>query len=150
RTKGYGAPEVAHAYGRARELCQQLGEQPEFFTALAGLCSFYLVQAELQTAGMLAEQGLRLAQRAQDSALLVEAHFILGVTLFYSGKLTEAHAILEQGSALYDPQAHGSLTVIYGQDPGVGCRSYASLAAWFLGYPEQALGKSQDALLRAR
>jgi predicted ATPase/type II secretory pathway predicted ATPase ExeA len=150
RTKGYAAPEVAHAYGRARELCQQLGEQPELFTALAGLCSFYLVRAELQTARGLAEQCLRLAQRAQDSALLVEAHFILGVTLFYSGELMAAHAILEQGRVLYDPQTHSSLTLIYGQDPGVGCGSYASLASWFLGYPDQALGKSLDTLSWAR
>jgi len=150
RTKGYAAPEVAHAYGRARELCHQIGEQPELFTALAGLCSFYLVRAELQAARLLAEQCLHLAQHAQDPALLVEAHFILGVTLFYSGELTAAQAILEQGSVFYDPQAHGSLTVVYGQDPGVGCRSYASLASWFLGYPDQALGKSHDALSLAR
>jgi predicted ATPase len=150
RTKGYAAPEVARAYGRARELCQQVGEQPELFTALAGLCSFYLVRAELQTARTLAEQCVCLAQHVQDSALLAEAHFILGVTLFYSGELTAAQAILEQGIAFYDPQAHASLMVAYGQDPGVGCRSYASLAWWVLGYPDQALGKSHDALSLAR
>jgi predicted ATPase/type II secretory pathway predicted ATPase ExeA len=150
RTKGYAASEVAHAYGRARELCQQIGEQPELFTALVGLCSFYLVQAELQTARMLAEQCLRLAQHVQDSALLVEAHFILGLTLLYSGELTSAQAILEQGSAFYDPQAHGSLTLRYGQDPGVACRAYASLTRWLLGYPDQALGKNHDALSLAR
>src|SRR5262249_12946050 len=68
RTKGYAAPEVAQAYGRARTLCQQLGEQPELFRAVIGLCSFYLVRAELQTARELAEQGLYLAQQAQDPA----------------------------------------------------------------------------------
>lgn len=150
RTRGYAAPEVANAYGRARELCQQIGEQPELFTALAGLCSFYMVRVELRTALQLAEQCLRLAQSAQDSALLVEAHFILGVTLFYCGELTAAQEILEQGKSIYDPQAHRSLTLIYGQDPGVGCRSYASLATWFLGYPDQALGKSHDTLSLAR
>jgi predicted ATPase/type II secretory pathway predicted ATPase ExeA len=150
RTKGYAAPEVAHAYGRARELCQQIGEQPELFTVFVGLCSFYLVQAELQTARKLAEQCLRLAQHAQDPALLVEAHFILGVTLFYGGELTAAQAMFERGRAFYDPQTHGSLTAIYGQDPGVGCRSYASLASWLLGYPDQALGESHDALSLVR
>jgi predicted ATPase len=150
RTKGYAAPAVAHAYGRARELCQQIGEQPELFTALVGLCSFYVVRAELQTARMLAEQCLRLAQHVQDPALLVEAHFILGITLFYSGELTSAQAILEQGSAFYDPQAHGSLMLHYGQDPGVACRAYASLTRWLLGYPDQALGKNHDALSLAR
>jgi predicted ATPase/type II secretory pathway predicted ATPase ExeA len=150
RTKGYAAPEVAHTYGRARELCQQIGEQPELFTALAGLCSFYLVRAELQMARMLAEQCLRLAQHAQDPALLVEAHFILGVTLFYRGELAAAQTILEQGSAFYDPQVHGSLMLHYGQDPGVACRAYASLTRWLLGYPDQALGKNHDALSLAR
>src|SRR5439155_20993292 len=28
-TKGMGAPEVLHAYTRARELCQQVGETPQ-------------------------------------------------------------------------------------------------------------------------
>ncbi|MGE0821617.1 MAG: AAA family ATPase [Candidatus Binatia bacterium] len=150
RTKGYAAPEVANAYGRARELCEQIGEQPELFTALAGLCSFYLVRAELHTARMLAEQCVRLAQRAQDSALLVEAYFILGVTLLYSGELMDAQAALEYGKALYDPRVHRSLTLVYGQDPGVGCRSYASLASWLLGYPDRALEESHDALSLAR
>ena len=97
-TKGYAAPEVAHTYGRARELCQQIGEQPELFSALVGLSSFYLVRAELRTAQELAEQCVRLAQHTQDPALLVEAHFTLGVTLFYRGELTAAQAVLEQGS----------------------------------------------------
>jgi len=99
---------------------------------------------------MLAEQCLRLAQHVQDSALVVEAHFLLGITLLYSGELTSAQAILEQGSALYDPQAHGSLMLHYGQDPGVACRAYASLPRWLLGYPEQALGKNRAALSLAR
>src|SRR5262249_38892685 len=150
RTKGYAAPEVAHAYGRARALCQQLGEQPELFPTLVGLCSFYLVRAELQTARLLAEQCVRLAQHVQESALLVEAHFLLGITLLYSGELTSAQTILEQGSALYDPQAHGALMVHYGQDPGVACRAYASVTQWLLGYPEQALGTNRAALALAR
>jgi class 3 adenylate cyclase/predicted ATPase len=150
RTKGYAAPEVARAYGRGWELCQQTGERPELFTALAGLCTFYLVRAELPTARELAEQCLRLAQHVQDPALLVVAHFVLGVTLFYSGELTDARVVLERGSAFYDPRTQGALTVVYGQDPEVGCRSYASLASWLLGHPEQALGKSHAALSLAR
>jgi predicted ATPase len=36
-TKGYGAPGVQSAYARARELCQQVGENRQLFTALRGL-----------------------------------------------------------------------------------------------------------------
>ena len=48
--KGFAAPEVAHAYARARTLCQQVGETPQLFTVLLGLCTFYQERAELQTA----------------------------------------------------------------------------------------------------
>ena len=40
-TKGYGAPEVAQAYTRARELCQQIGETPDVFPVLRGLWVFH-------------------------------------------------------------------------------------------------------------
>jgi predicted ATPase len=149
-TKGYAAPEVAHAYGRARELCQQIGEQPDLFPTLVGLGSYYLVHGELPTARELTEQCVRLAEHAQDPALLAAAYFTYGVTLFYQGELTAAQATLAQGSRFYTSQASGSLGVRYGQDPGVACHGYGALTAWLLGYPDQALGKSHEALTLAR
>ncbi len=44
-TKGYAAPEVEQAYARARELCQQVGETPQLFPVLWGLCVFYTVRS---------------------------------------------------------------------------------------------------------
>src|SRR5712692_6959294 len=49
-TQGFAAPEVEKAYVRARELCQQVEVTPQLFPILAGLCGFYLLRAELQTA----------------------------------------------------------------------------------------------------
>ena len=40
-TKGFAAPEVEHAYARARVLCQQVGETPQRFAVLRGLWQFY-------------------------------------------------------------------------------------------------------------
>ena len=64
------------------------------------------MRAELQTARELGEQLLTLAQRAQDSALLLEAHHALGAALLFLGEFAPARAHLEQGLALYDPQQH--------------------------------------------
>jgi len=149
-TKGYAAAEVADAYGRARALCQQVEEQIELFPTLVGLCVFYMVRSELQTARELAEQCVRLARQAHDPALLVTAHFALGLQLLFLGELTAAHAALEQGSAFYDPQKHGALALRYGQDPGVVCKGYGSLALWLLGYPDRALRELHDALTLAQ
>jgi predicted ATPase len=88
--KGYASPEVEHAYARARTLCQQVGDTPQFFTVLRGLWWFYLLRAGLQTARELGEQLLSLAQRAHDPALLLEAHYALGNTLNYLGEFAAA------------------------------------------------------------
>jgi TOMM system kinase/cyclase fusion protein len=149
-TKGYAAPEMLQAYARARELCQQVGETPQLFQVLRGLWYFYLHRVELQTARELGEQLLTLAHHVGDPALLLEAHYALGNTLNYLGEFVTAQAHFVQGIALYDPQQHHAHAFHYGQDPGVVCRAYAGVTLWYLGYPDQALGQSLEALTLAR
>jgi predicted ATPase len=148
--KGWAAPEVEKAYARARELCQQVGETPQLFPVLWGLWGFYEVRAGYQTAFELAEQILTLAQRAQDPALILEAHNALGQILFFLGERTLARAHLDQVIALYDLQQHRSLAFLYGTDPGVLCLTLVAWDLWHLGYPGQALKRSDDALTLAR
>jgi predicted ATPase len=59
-------------------------------------------------------------------------------------------AHLEQGIALYDLQQHRPLALLYGDDPGVVCLSFAALTLWFMGCPDQALRRSQEALALAQ
>jgi predicted ATPase/class 3 adenylate cyclase/DNA-binding winged helix-turn-helix (wHTH) protein len=145
-TKGYAAPEVECAYARARELCQQVGETPQLFQALWGLWYFHLVRAEFRTARALGEQLLDLAQRVQAPGLLLLAHRVLGQTLTFLGEFSAAQVHLERGMTLYQPERYRSLASLYGQDQGVICRSWAALALWYLGYPDQALRRSREAL----
>jgi predicted ATPase len=148
--KGQGAPEVGQAYARARELCRQIGETPQLFPILFGLYRFHLVRAEYQTAREQAEEYLRLAQRVDDPARRLEAQFALGGSLYCLGDVTAARAHLEQGIALYDSQEHHALALHLGIDPGVWCLAYAALALWALGYPDQALRRSHEALTLAQ
>jgi predicted ATPase len=125
-TTGYAVPEVERVYTRARELCQQLGETPQVFPALWGLWVFYVLRAEYKTARELGEQLLYLAQNMQDPALLVEAHYALGETLFLLGEFVPARAHLEQSHAFYNPQQHHSLAFLSGFDPGINSLSWAA------------------------
>ena len=149
-TKGHAAPEVEQAYARARELCQHVEDTPQLFPVVHGLCLFYRNRGELRTSYEIAKQLLTLAQSVQDSAYLLVAHQALGTTLFYAGELSQAREHLAQGKALYDPQQHRAHAILYGQDPGVVCLSFASRTLWLLGYPDQALQRSQEALTLAR
>jgi predicted ATPase len=117
---------------------------------LHGLHRFYLARAELQTSRDLAEQCLDLAQRQDDSILLVPAHRMMGTTLFFLGEFVSALEHFERGIALYDAERHRSYALLCGQDEGVGCRGYSAWALWDLGYPDQALARSREALALAQ
>jgi len=149
-TKGYASPEVEHVYSRVRELYNEVGESPQFFPMLFGLSAFYSVRAEYNTARELGEQLVSLAQSAQDSALLIEAHAARGNTLSFLGELIPAREHLEHAIALYDPQRCRSHAFIYAQDPGVHSLSYATLVLWLLGYPDQARKRSLEAFALAQ
>lgn len=145
-TKGYAAPEVKSAYDRARELCLQVGETPQLVLILRGLSAFYYVRAELQTARAIAEQLLELVQSQQDRTLLLQASYGMGGTLFNLGELSAAYYHLQQAMLFHDSDKHESYTFLSGQDTGIYCLTRMSYSLWFLGYPEQALVRSQEAI----
>jgi class 3 adenylate cyclase/predicted ATPase len=148
-TKGFAAPEVESAYARARALCQQVGDAAHLGQVLFGLWGFYKVRDDLQTAREVAEELLTLGQRQDDPALRLQGHRALGDSLISLGEFVAGLAQVEQGIALYDAQRHRAHAFLYGQDPGAGCLSYAAQALWILGYPDQALQRSQASLTLA-
>ncbi len=148
--KGQGIPDVERAFSRAYELCRQVGESPQLFPVLWGLWRFYHIGAKYRTALELGEQCLSLAQQVQDPALLIPSHFALGGTLQFVGEFARARAHLEQGIALYVPQEHRELAFRYGLDLKVWCLSYGAWPLWLMGYPDQALRRSHEALSLAQ
>src|SRR5262249_6388782 len=145
-TQGWAAAEVEQTYLRARTLCQQVENPEQLFPALYGLWVFSFTRAEVQAARELGEQLLRVAQSRQDPALLMEAHHVLGNTLLHCGELTAARVHLEHGITLYDPRQHRSHAFLYGLDDGVAGRGCTAWVLWGLGYPDQALRKTQEML----
>ena len=144
-TKGQSAPEVEQAYTQARALCQQVGETPELVPVLFGLWRFYVLRPQLHTACELAETLLHLAQRTDDPALAVIAHYALGTTWLWRGALPVARQHLEDGIARYTPDQHHMPVFRMGHDPGLACRAFAAWTLWLLGYPSQALACLHEA-----
>jgi class 3 adenylate cyclase/predicted ATPase len=150
-TMGRGAPEVEQTYARARALCQQVGDAPQLFSTLQGLCGFYRSRGVLPTARELGEQLYQLAQREADPTHLLEAHGALGGILFYLGDYAAARTYLEQGLTLIDPTAQRALVLRSNVTTGVTwCLVHAALTLWCLGYPAQARQRSQEALALAQ
>ncbi|MBI3249322.1 MAG: AAA family ATPase [Deltaproteobacteria bacterium] len=143
---GFGAPEAAHAYARARELCRQVGDTPRLFSVLRGLGRFYMLRADYPAAREIGEQQLELARTLDMQDRLLEGHQQLAHVFFHTGDSRLAWQHLEQALAIYDPQQHSSHGSFYGQDARVTCLALAPLALWTLGYPDQALERCRQAI----
>lgn len=145
-TMGFGALEVEQAYGRAHELCRQVGQTEHRARVLNGLWSFYLVRARYGMAREVAQELLQTAERSGTPLRLLEAHRAIGVTLLYTGELVDACAHLESGLAIYDPRAHRALAARYGVDLAVSCLSFVAWGWWLRGYPDRARARSEEML----
>ena len=142
-TKGHAAPEVEQAYARARELCQQVGETHSS-SRCCGACGIFIWPGGVQTARELGEQLLTLAQHVADPALLLEAHHGPGEHLVLSGRDGRCPSAPGAGERpLRPPAAPRPCASSMGMDPGMVCLSYAALALWSLGYPDQALQRAR-------
>jgi len=110
----------------------------------------YLARADYKSSYKLSKEFLNLADSSDDTAFLVQAHYVLGATLFCIGEIKEALEHFEQAYRIYNPHIHSSDALLYGHDPGVGCLFWLSWSLWYLGYPDQAFSKAHEALKLAQ
>jgi len=154
-TEGMGSRGQILAYTRAYELSRRLGERGQLWPALHALASSSTSRGEYQKALELGEQLLDLAERSAEPAVVALAHFTLGATLFSSAiSLVRSREHLEQAILCYegvrDPEARRFLTSLNLFDVGVNARAWLATVLWILGYPDQALRRSQEALASAQ
>jgi adenylate cyclase len=148
---GFPAQELRDCFSRARELCEEMGNSLEMSRVLGELAMHYFVLSQHRNARELAEQALELAQRAGDPLFVTLGHWYLGVILFAQGEYQAALDQIEQVIAFYDPQTHHREFVrLRGSDPGLSAMAYHACCLWCLGYPDQALSRSQEAIAYAR
>jgi predicted ATPase len=117
---------------------------------LWGVYGFYLLRGELSLAQAPAEQLMRLAQGGQDPVLLVAAHAALGDIAFWRGELGPAQGHFAESAAGGAAQHRRSQIRLLGQDLQVSSLAYSAWILWWLGYPQQALRTSREALKAAR
>jgi predicted ATPase len=110
------------------------------------LSLFYNVSGKLQKSRELGEQLLELAEQDSDLSQLIVAHETLGHSLLYLGEFTPALTHEEKAIALSLSPQPRSPSLHAGYESGVVCYCFAALCRWCLGYPNQALHKSHEAL----
>jgi predicted ATPase len=88
-----------------------------------------------------------VAQQLDDVSLCLHAHFELANTLIWMGDFARTLDQLDQVVTLYDQSSSRQLSSIYVEgDTLVLCLAQRALVLWLMGFPDQALHTSQNAL----
>lgn len=155
---GYSSVEVEQLYTRVGQLCHDINKDlvdphkaaEVLIPVLLGLGAYYGHRAKYQAAREIYDQIFTLAQAAGDPELMMLAHWGPGYLLVEMGEFLSARDHLEKALETYDPDKHQRLITIFTLDLGVSCLSWLSCALFFLGYPDQALRRSGEAIVLAR
>ena len=149
-TRGFGDPEVAAAFTRAAEICEQVDDARGLFVALRGKGQYHMISGNMRTARDNTSRILALAERMDDHGFLIEAHHLGWSALCFTGDFRTAQRHSEEGIARYERERDHHLTYVYsGHDPGMCCRAFGSLSLGQLGHPDRALALCRDGLALA-
>jgi len=148
--KGNAAPETGRAHARARELWEQLGSPSEFLHVPYGQARYHAFSGELDEALRLDEDLLRLSHQRSDPDGLVLGNFSSGRDLMFAGRFVSSRLHFEAMLALYDPIIHKQLVRLIGSYPQVASGTHLAIVLFCLGFPDQALARSDAAITEAR
>lgn len=142
---GYGTERMHRTHRRAIDGAADLGVelQPAFVRSMvmSALCrDEFAVAADM--AGQLASQ----AEPNDDQGLLVESHYLRGISAFWAADLPNARRHFESAVAQFDDSTRRQHHVRYGHDPQVVCLSRLANTMWFLGEEDLAAQTSARAV----
>jgi tetratricopeptide (TPR) repeat protein len=135
---GHAAPETAAAFRRAHELAAGHSDVSERNSVNYGLWAGSYVRGELDAMRDAAQDLLADSASQPHAAEAGVAHRAFGVTQWFAGNFTDAHAHLEQALAIFDPERDRDLAFRFGQDVGVSAMAYLSIVLRPLGEPDRA------------
>ena len=143
-TKGFASPELEHAALRARELGEKLGTDAHVQTLFL-LQSVHVVAARFDKVFEIETELGRLLERSSDLPCPLRRVHLVVSTMHNTGDFVQAHELFEEIIAVRNDQAIERLRTITGANYYVMAQVVNSHALWYLGYPQQALERWQEA-----
>ena len=148
--QGYASAETREAFSRARALCLQLGNIPEYFQALFGSWGHCWMCGKNDEALPMAEEFLSRSKALSDPVLLMVSHRVMGSTLLTVGDFQSSANHFEETIRLSPNKGKQSLYNLYMVEPKAASLLLLSWDLWFLGYPDQSLSRVSEALALAQ
>jgi class 3 adenylate cyclase/tetratricopeptide (TPR) repeat protein len=147
--EGHGAGSLRPVWTRAIELGERVGDADELTAALNGLAVQEADNANLDAAMELARRQLEIADASGSRFARLRGHGTLGLALFYRGRGAEA---LEHFTASLAHYRRGDFHVVtfgVGHDQGIFAQAMSAWILWWLGRPDAALERAQQAVAEA-
>lgn len=148
--EGYASLTAAKAHERAAFLCEVQSDGPDMYRALWGLWASASSRAGYGHALEMAQRMLRIAEHNDDTVQIQQAHFALGNTLFWQGRLVASRQHLEAALKRYRPVHRTRHLADFGEDLRVTAGSYLAWVLELAGQPDEAQRVIGEALTYAR
>jgi tetratricopeptide (TPR) repeat protein len=149
--QGPAASEAVATFARARELCERLGEPPEYLQVMFWLATVSVVRGELPQALEAVATLLSAAEARDDRPALINATRGRAMILFFLGRIVEAREAIERAVEIFSvsQDADRMAARAAGQDAGVAMLVLMSWVLWVLGFVDGAVTQLTAALERA-
>ena len=150
-THGPAASNALATFARARELCERLGQPPEYLQVMFWLATASVVRGELPQA-LEAIVGLPSAAETRgNQPALLNGIRGQGMILMFMGRIVEAREALERAVELFSvtQEADRMAARAAGQDAGVSILVLMAWVFWILGEVDEAVSRMAAALERA-
>jgi serine/threonine protein kinase/tetratricopeptide (TPR) repeat protein len=131
-TRGMEAPEARICYERAEPLCHSLDCPELLYSALMGQWYYSLMTDKLSATLQIAKRVYSLAQRQNDSRILLGACYALTVSFYYSGDFETAWQYAMLGVQIWRSENVQS-PVQELIAPAVACLVWIALSEWHAG-----------------
>ncbi|HVB79450.1 MAG TPA: adenylate/guanylate cyclase domain-containing protein [Candidatus Binataceae bacterium] len=143
---GIGSQERERALARSCEISERLGDTASLLRGSILLSLLYIARGEPLRARETCSQHLELAERSGVMEVLAPAHWVIGLSLLFSGDLNEVRKTSREWMERFEAVPQGAFPInVPAEVPG-----HAALAVHLLGGISEALKLSQDAMGRAR
>jgi len=150
-TQGPASGKAVATFVRARELCERLGDPPEYLQVMFWLVTASVVRGELPRAAEMIATLLRLAQAHGDRPALLNAMRGEAMILLFMGRIADARKAIELAFETVNAsdEADRLAARSAGQDAGVADLALMSWALWLLGDVDTAVTRMTAAFQRA-
>jgi hypothetical protein len=143
---GIGSQERERALARSCEISERLGDTASLLRGSILLSSLYLARGEPLRAREICSRHLELAEQSGVMEVPAPAHWIIGLSLLFSGNLNRARRTWREWMERFEAVPHGAFPI----NLSVSAAGHCCLTVHLLGGISEALKLSQESLGRAR